>query len=114
MRKVVRIALWSVGVLIALVALAAGALYLFVDAETYRGVIESRLEAGLGRDVTLGPIDLSFLPTFGLGVDGFAVAGLPGEPSDTLVSARGLRIGAKLLPLLSRKLEVTALSRARN
>ncbi len=82
--------------------------YLF-DANRYRGLIESRAEKALGRDVRLGEMHLSLFPSLGLKVDDLRIGALPEEGGGDLATARGLRVGARLGPLLRGRLEVTSL-----
>ena len=72
-------------------------------------IIETRAEEILGRDVRLGTIGLSVVPVFGLQVDDVAVAARPGEGEGDLLTLRSLRIGARLMPLLKKRLEVTSI-----
>ncbi len=109
MRKVVRISLWVAGALAALLLLVAAALIFFIDAEPYRGPIQARLERTLDRQVRFGGMKLSILPALGLRLDDFEVLGKPGEPEEILLSAKSLRVGARLLPLLKQRLEVTSI-----
>jgi len=80
------------GALFAIVIVAALALPMLVDANKYRGLVQTKAEAALGRRVTLGPMSLSVLPTFGLRVDDLEV--------ERLLRARRLTVGVRILPLL--------------
>jgi uncharacterized protein involved in outer membrane biogenesis len=101
-----------------LIAAAAGAvvlilvvvgILLLVDVDSFRGFIETRAEEALDRDVRLGTLSMSFLPTFGLRVDDVAVAARPGDDQQDLLTLRSVRIGARLLPLLAKRLEVRSI-----
>ena len=50
------------GGLVGLVVVAVLALVLLVDVDAYRGVIETKAEEALGRDIRLGELSLSILP----------------------------------------------------
>ncbi len=104
-RKVVLV----LGATAAALVLAAVVLYLVVDVDSFRGFIETRAEETLGRDVRLGKLGLSLVPVFGLQDDDVAVAARPGEGTGDLLSVRSLRIGARLMPLLEKRLEVTSI-----
>ena len=84
-------------------------LFFVVDADSFRGFIETRAEETLGRDVRLGTVGLSVVPVFGLQVDDVAVAARPDEGAGDLLRLRSLRIGARLIPLLKKRLEVTSI-----
>jgi AsmA protein len=93
---------------VAVLVLAVAVLFMVVDADDFRGFVETRAEEVLGRDVRLGEIDLSLVPVFGLQVNDVAVAARPAEGEGDLLSLSSLRIGARLLPLLEKRLEVTS------
>ncbi len=99
----------ALGVLLALILLAVLVLPLVVDANRYRGLIESKAEKALGRDVRLGEMNLSVFPALALAVDDVGIGALPEEGEGDLLTARSLRVGARLAPLLRGRLEVTSL-----
>jgi AsmA protein len=103
-----RLGLLAAGALVALLAVIAAALPFLVDVNRYRPTIEAKIEEALGRDVRLGAIRLGLLPP-SVRVDGLAIAALPDEGGGDLVSAASLRVGVRLLPLLSKRLEVTGI-----
>jgi len=94
---------------VAVFVLTAVILFIVVDADDFRGFIENKTEETLGRDVRLGKMSLSIVPVFGFQIDDVAVAARPGEGEGDLLSVRSLRIGAKLMPLLEKRLEVTSI-----
>ena len=94
---------------VAVFVLVAVILFIVVDADDFRGFIETRAEETLGRDVRLGKMSLSIVPIFGFQVDDVSVAARPGEGEGDLLSVRSLVIGAKLMPLLKKRLEVTSI-----
>jgi uncharacterized protein involved in outer membrane biogenesis len=102
-------------ILLALAILAAlliGAVLLLpalIDVNSYRDTIEAQAEAALGRDVELGELQLTVFPRLGIRADQVSIAALPEEGGGDLVSAKLLVVGARLLPLLRKSLEVTYL-----
>jgi uncharacterized protein involved in outer membrane biogenesis len=101
--------LWiALGVAVVLVVVVLLVLPLLIDVNRYRDVIESRAEDVLGREVRLGEMRLSLLPSIAVSVDDLAVGALPEEGEGDLLKARRLRVGARLFPLLGGRLEVTS------
>jgi len=94
------------GVVVGLFVLFILALPLFIDVNAYHDIIEGRAEDTLGRDVSLGKMKLSLLP-FGVRVNDIAVAALPEEGGGQLLEAESVRVGARLMPLLDKRLEIT-------
>ena len=94
------------GAVVGLFVLFVLALPLFIDVNAYHDIIEGRAEDTLGRDVSLGKMKLSLLP-FGVRVNDIAVAALPEEGGGQLLEAESVRIGARLMPLLNKRLEIT-------
>ena len=95
--------------LVVLVLAAALALPRLVDVNRHRDLIQRKASEALGRDVRLGEMRLSLLPVLGVRVDDVIVAALPAEGGGELLSAESLRIGARLMPLLRKRLEVTSI-----
>jgi len=80
-----------------------------LDVDSYRPMVAERASAALGREVRIGRLDLSLRP-LGVRADDVALAALPDEGGGDLLTARRLRIGARLGPLLRGRLEVTSLT----
>ena len=96
MKKSVKIGLAAA---IALPILAAAAIRLFVDANTFRPMIESRLSAALSRKVTLGALSLSVM-TGSLVANDLAIAEDPQFGQTPFFTAKRLRIGVQMKPLI--------------
>jgi AsmA protein len=96
MKKSVKIGL---AVAIALPILGAAAIRLFVDANTFRPIIESRLTAALSRKVTLGALSLSVM-TGSLVANDLAIAEDPKFGETPFFTAQRLRIGVQMKPLI--------------
>jgi uncharacterized protein involved in outer membrane biogenesis len=93
-------------VLAALVATALVALLLlprFIDADSFRPVIERIARERLGRDVTLGRFSVTFLPP-SVVVDDVSLAG--GAAGPPWFHAKSARVRAALGPMFSGRLEV--------
>ncbi|WP_260735272.1 AsmA family protein [Tunturiibacter lichenicola] len=96
MRKSVKIVLAAV---IAIPIIVVAAIPLFVNANTFRPTIESRLTAALSRKVTLG--DLSFSFTNGsLVANDLAIADDPKFDQTPFFTAKRLNIGVQMKPLI--------------
>ena len=93
--------------LVALLAIAAIAIVLLVPASFYEEQIEKQASAALGRTVTIdGAPDFQLLPTR-LKVRGMTIANEEGFPSDYFATVDEADIGIRLLPLFSKRLEIT-------
>lgn len=98
----------AVAIAAAIFAALLVALPFVVDVNRYRELIERRAEETLGRDVRLGTMRLSLLP-LGVRVDDVALAALPAEGGGDLLKIDRVRVGARLMPLLAKRLEVTGI-----
>jgi AsmA protein len=96
MKKSVKIGLAAV---FALPILAAAAIRVFVDANTFRPIIESRLSAALSRKVTLGDLRLSLI-TGSLVASDLAIADDPKFGQTPFFTAKQLRICVQMKPLI--------------
>ena len=99
MKKSVKIGLAAT---IVLPILAAAAIRLFVDANTFRPMIERRLTAALSRKVTVGALSLSVM-TGSLVADDFAIAEDSKVGQAPFFTAKRLRIGVQMKPLIFNK-----------
>jgi AsmA protein len=96
MRKSVKIAL---AIVVGLPILAGVAIRLFVDANTFRPVIESRLTTALSRKVNLGNLSFSVV-TGSLVANDLTIAEDPRFGQTPFFSARQLHIGVEMKPLI--------------
>jgi AsmA protein len=99
MKKSVKIALAAA---VALPIVAAAAIHHFVDANTFRPIIEDRLSTALSRNVTLGDLSLS-LTTGSLIAKDLTIAEDPRFGQAPFFTAQSLRIGVQMKPLLFHK-----------
>jgi len=96
MKKSVKVGLAAA---IALPLFAAAAIRLFVDANTFRPMIESQITAALSRKVTLGTLSLSVM-TGSLVANDLAIAEDPKFGQTPFFTAKRLRIGVQMKPLI--------------
>jgi AsmA protein len=93
--------LWA-KILVGLLVIAIAAIFaipFFVDANTFRPTLETRLSAGLGRPVKLGNLRLSLL-SGSLVADNLSVADDPAFSTTPMLTAREVRIGVDMKPLI--------------
>lgn len=97
-------------IVVVLVAGAAIALPYIVPVDAYRGEIEKRASAALGREVRLaGDLKLSIFPAIGVQAGKVSVANAPGAREPLLASVENIVIGVALAPLLRREVQITRL-----
>ncbi len=99
MKRLVKIGLAAA---ITLPILAVAAVRLFVDANTFRPMIESRLTVALSRKVTVGDLSLSVL-TGSLVANDLAIAEDPKFGQTPFFTANRLRIGVEMKPLIFKR-----------
>ena len=97
-----------VGVLLVLVVLGGSALSLpfLVDLSKYQDQYKPVIEEALNRKIQLQDIRLTVWPRIGARVSGFSVLDDPAFSSEPFASLSSLDVGVKLMPLLSRSVEV--------
>src|SRR5690349_3635582 len=106
MKRFVRVA----SILLGLVVLLILGISLFVDANSFRPMLESQLSAALGRQVHAGDLKLSLL-SGGVASSDLTIADDPAFRRDPFLSARSLHIGVEMMPLMfSKKLNITSLN----
>ena len=99
-----------IGIVLAVIILAALALPFFINANQFRPVLEERLTAALGRDVKIGDLKLSLF-SGGASASDVTIADDPAFSKDPFVRAKDLAVGVELWPLIfSRQLNVTSLT----
>jgi AsmA protein len=98
------------GIIVALFAVLALSLPLFISADQFRPALTARLSAALGREVTIGNLSASILAG-GLTADSLAIADDPAFSRAPFLQAKSLRISVELWPLITaKKLIVTGLT----
>jgi AsmA protein len=110
MTRFIQIILGLFGLLFVLVLAAVILIPLFVDPNDYRDEIARAVEEQTGRSLEIqGEISLSVFPWLGLEVGAVRLGNPPGFGDEPFVELRSAGVGARLLPLLSRRLEVSTL-----
>jgi len=105
--RVVKIAGYIIGGLVALVVVALLLILLFVDPNDYRDDIERLVERQTGRTLVLsGDLKLSVFPWLALQTGAASLGEAPGFGAGPFVSIQEARVSARLLPLLRGRFEV--------
>ncbi|NGP53371.1 AsmA family protein [Thioalkalivibrio sp. XN8] len=95
---------------VVLVVVAAAAILVLVDPADYKDEIAVAIEGETGRSARIeGDISLSLFPTIGLEVAQITLGNPPGFAAEPFLEIGSAALGARVLPLLSRRLEVTTL-----
>jgi AsmA protein len=98
-----------VGIVIAVIIVAAIALPFLIDVNTFRPEIQSELTTALGRQVSVGNLHLSLI-SGSVGADDVSIADDPSFSKQAFVSAKSLDVGVEMMPLIfSKSLHVTEL-----
>src|SRR6202140_1444175 len=99
-----------IGIVVAIIVIAVGILFATFNPNDYRGTIQTKLEQQLNRKVSLGNMSLGLFPLW------FKVANLSiaddakFNSNDPFIQTQLLSVSVKLLPLLSKSVEVDSLS----
>ena len=80
----------------------------FVDPNDYRDVVIEQVKQQTGRDLEIaGDMKLSVFPWLGLDIGKVRLGNAPGFKNDTFASSNRMKVQVKLMPLLSRKVEMS-------
>ena len=109
MKKPSKKLLFVLGGVAGLIVILLVAIPLLIDVNRYRGLIEGKAQEALGREVRLGEMKLSLLPSVAVRIDDLAIGALPEEGGGDLLTARRVRVGVQLLPLMRKQLKVTSI-----
>lgn len=100
-----------VGTVLGIILIALAALPFLVPSSVYANQIEKAASDALGRQVTIaGDARLSIFPVISATVKDVTVANPEGFEEPNMIEASALRGSVRLLPLLSRRVEVSELS----
>ncbi len=105
MRKVVIL----IGIVVTLIILAAIAFVATINPNDYRGTIQAKLEQQTNRKIELGNIDLRlFPPSFRVAY--LSISDDPRFSNRPFIQTEGLSVSVKLLPLLSKSVQIDSLA----
>jgi len=103
--KILRIALWLLAAVAALVAAVALAAWLLFDAQAVKAQSEKLVLEATGRQLRIGgDLSLSVFPRLGVEMADLRLSER-GQPETPFASVERVRVGVRLLPLLQRRVE---------
>jgi AsmA protein len=94
------------GIALAILILILVALPFLINVNRFRPKVESEASTALGRQVKVGNLSLSIL-SGSVGADNIAIADDPAFSKSPFVTAKSLKVGVELMPLLFSKFNVT-------
>src|SRR5215813_7858115 len=95
------------GIIVVVIVLLAIVLPFLINVNSFRPQIESNISDALGRQVKVGNLSLSLL-SGGVEADDLSIADDPKFSSSPFISAKSLKVGVELIPLIfSKQLNVT-------
>ncbi|MFO7965321.1 MAG: AsmA family protein [Desulfobacterales bacterium] len=107
MKRLIKWGLIIGGSVLILILAALFILPFFVDMQQYKPILEERASAELGRPVSInGDIRLSLLPPAGIAITDLNIGNPEGFEEKEFVSIGHFEAGIKLLPLLSRNVQI--------
>jgi len=107
MGKLLRLVIFALGGLALLLVAVAIILPLVVDPNDFKDEIAAAVESKTGRSLSLdGDIELSVFPWLGLDVGPVSLSNAPGFSAQPFASMKAVQVRIKLLPLLSKELEM--------
>jgi AsmA protein len=98
---------WLIGLVVLLVVAAVVVLPMVVDPNDFKGQIISRVEQETGRSLKIdGDLKLSVFPWLGIEIAGLELGNARGFGPEPFAMVKRAAVRVKLMPLLSRQLEV--------
>ena len=108
MSRLLKIVLYVLASVILLIVIAAVALPLFINPNDFKPEIQTAVKENTGRDLLIeGDLDLSVFPWIGISTGKLSLSNAQGFPEQTFAEIEESNVKVKLLPLLSKKLEVS-------
>src|SRR5687768_6265815 len=109
--RALKIAGIVVGALVGVVVLGAIAIVMLVDPNDYKDDIAKLVQEKTGRPLEIrGGMDLKLFPWIALEVKDLSLGNPPGYGNEPFLTVSHVNVGVKLLPLLSKKVEVRRVS----
>ena len=97
----------AIGVVMVLLLGAIVAIPRLIPADTLKAEVEGQVRTATGRDFAIaGPVSLSVFPSVSLTVEDVTLGNAPGAAQERMVGLKRLDLSLKLLPLLSKQVEV--------
>ena len=107
MNKLIKIAIWTIGSLFAIVIAAIIIIPLVIDPNDYKGLITEQVKQATGRELTLeGDLDLSVFPWLGIKTGAVKLSQPKGFGDQPMFEIGEVQLQVKLLPLLGKNLEI--------
>ena len=98
-----------VGIIVAVIVIAVVVVLAVFNPNDYKATIQTKLEQQLGRKVSLGDMSLGIFP-LRFKVANLSIADDPKFSTEPFIQTQLLSVSVKLLPLLSKSVEVDSLS----
>jgi AsmA protein len=100
----------TIGIVVAVIILILLVLPYFINVNSFRPLIESELSSALGRRAEIGNLSLSILQG-SVSAENISIADDPAFSKSPFLTAKGLKIGIRLMPLIfSKKLNITGIT----
>lgn len=98
-----------IGSILILLALATAVFIFTFDVNRYKGILITKLEKSMGRDVRIDNISLSLLAGLGIEAKGMAIKDKDKTWNDFLLKAKSLNVNVKIPPLLKKDIQIQRL-----
>ncbi len=106
-----KILLWIVGTLLAILLLLSLAVSLLFDANSFRARISAEVENSIHRQLVLGDIHVSLFPTLGARIKDAKLSNADGFGEEPMAQVGEAQVGVRILPLLLfRRAEISSIT----
>jgi|GEM_PF-515946 len=109
MKKLLKVLAWVIGIAVALLVVLVVGLKLFFPTEKVRALAVEKGSAALGRELSVGGLDLSFWGGLGVRLEKVKVGNPTGMEGPDFLTADGIDLKLRLLPLISGDVRVSRL-----